>query len=295
MQAVAGYLDKVGVKTKINAVEFGVFAKVTQTRKIPAAFYAAWGEDFFNPIDELQVAVVTGTTGFSWYSNKTVDRLTAKAASTLSQAKQDALIRQIQQRDLQGPAVHLPVRLQGPVRRLEAAQLEAAQRRADLPLRCVAEVAREAEDARYVLRRLVQAVGVLWLLTVIVFGIARLSGDPVDLMLPQGAPQTQRTQLIHELGLDRPLPVQYWKFVSKAVQGDFGESTRFHAPAMRLVLDRMPATIELALARFALALVIGIPLGSLAALREGRAARPRDHLAASRSARRRPRSGSGSS
>ena len=96
VQAVAGYLDKVGVKTKINAVEFGVFAKVTQTRKIPAAFYAAWGEDFFNPIDELQVAVVTGTTGFSWYSNKTVDRLTAKAASTLSQAKQDALIRQIQ-------------------------------------------------------------------------------------------------------------------------------------------------------------------------------------------------------
>ena len=128
--------------------------------------------------------------------------------------------------------------------------------------------------SRYVLRRLVQAVGVLWLLTVIVFGIARLSGDPVDLMLPQGAPKTQRTQMIHELGLDRPVPVQYWKFVSKAVRGDFGESTRFHAPAMRLVLDRMPATIELALASFALAIVIGIPLGTLAALREGR---PLDH------------------
>jgi peptide/nickel transport system substrate-binding protein len=96
VQAVAGYLDKVGVKTKIDAVEFGVFAKVTQTRKIPAAFYAAWGENFFNPIDELQVAVVSGTTGFSWYSNKTVDRLTAKAAATLDQRKQDALIRKIQ-------------------------------------------------------------------------------------------------------------------------------------------------------------------------------------------------------
>ena len=96
VQAVAGYLEKVGIKTKIDAVEFGVFAKATQTRKIPSAFYAAWGENFFNPIDELQVAVVTGTTGFSWYSNKTVDRLTAKAASTLDQRKQDALIRQIQ-------------------------------------------------------------------------------------------------------------------------------------------------------------------------------------------------------
>jgi peptide/nickel transport system substrate-binding protein len=96
VQAVAGYLEKVGVKTKIDAVEFGVFAKVTQTRKIPSAFYAAWGENFFNPIDELQVAVVTGTTGFSWYSNKAVDRLTAKASATLDQRKQNALIRRIQ-------------------------------------------------------------------------------------------------------------------------------------------------------------------------------------------------------
>lgn len=103
VQAVGGYLDKVGVKTKIDAVEFGVFAKATQTRKIPGAFYAAWGEDFFNPIDELQVAVVSGTKGFSWYSNKTVDKLTARAASTLDQAKQDALIRQIQRRIYRDP------------------------------------------------------------------------------------------------------------------------------------------------------------------------------------------------
>lgn len=95
-QAIAQYLNKVGIKTKIQAVEFGVFAKATQTRKIPAAFYAAWGEDYFNPIDEMNVAVVTGTTGFSWYSNKAVDKLVAKAGKTLNQAKQDALIRQAQ-------------------------------------------------------------------------------------------------------------------------------------------------------------------------------------------------------
>lgn len=128
---------------------------------------------------------------------------------------------------------------------------------------------------RYILRRLLQAVGVLWLLTVIVFGIARLSGDPVDLMLPQGATKAQRTQMIHELGLDRTLPVQYWTFVSNAAHGDFGESVRFHAPAMRLVLDHMPATIELAAASFVLAILIGIPVGVLGALREGR---PLDHV-----------------
>src|SRR5438128_678698 len=131
---------------------------------------------------------------------------------------------------------------------------------------------------RYVIRRLVQAVAVLWLLTVIVFGISRLSGNPVDLMLPQGATKVQRTQMIHERGFDQPLPVQYWKFVSKAVQGDFGHSIRFQAPAMRLVLDRMPATIELAFAALALAVFVGIPLGTAAALRERK---PTDHAISS--------------
>lgn len=123
---------------------------------------------------------------------------------------------------------------------------------------------------RYVIWRLVQAVVVLWLLTVIVFGIARLSGDPVDLLLPQGASPQARRDLIHKYGFDRPWPIQYWRFISKAAQGDFGTSIRFHAPAMRLVLDRMPATVELATAALALALLIGIPLGVAAALRERR-------------------------
>jgi peptide/nickel transport system permease protein len=123
---------------------------------------------------------------------------------------------------------------------------------------------------RYLLRRIVQGVAVLWLLTVIVFVISHLSGNPVDLLLPQGATHQQRTAMIHELGLDRPLPVQYAKFVSHAVRGDFGESIRFHTSAMSLVLSHMPATIELALSALLLAVVIGIPLGTLAALNRGR-------------------------
>jgi peptide/nickel transport system substrate-binding protein len=95
-QAVVGYLGKVGVKAKVNIVDFGVFAKATQTRKIPSAFFAGWGENFFSPIDEAQVAIQCGTKGFSWYCNKKVDKLINKAAETLDQKKQDALIVQMQ-------------------------------------------------------------------------------------------------------------------------------------------------------------------------------------------------------
>lgn len=123
---------------------------------------------------------------------------------------------------------------------------------------------------RYLLRRLLQAVVVVFLLTIVVFGIARLSGNPADLLLPQEATLKEKKILVHELGLDRPLPVQYWKFISGAVHGDFGESIRFHAPAMRLVLNRLPATAELAAASLGLAIVIGLSLGVAAALRHGR-------------------------
>jgi peptide/nickel transport system substrate-binding protein len=102
-QAVAGYLGKVGVKVKLDTVDFGVFAKATQERKIPAAFYGAWGEDYFNPIDEMDVAVKSGTTGFSWYDNPQVDALIDKAGSTLDPGKQTQLVTQIQQKLLQDP------------------------------------------------------------------------------------------------------------------------------------------------------------------------------------------------
>jgi peptide/nickel transport system permease protein len=129
---------------------------------------------------------------------------------------------------------------------------------------------------RYAARRLLQAGAVLLLLTLVVFGISRLSGSPVDLLLPQGAGPEQRAVLVQQLGLDRSLPEQYWTFLSHAVQGDFGQSVRFQAPAMELVLDRLPATIELALAALGLAIVVGVPLGTLAALRQGR---PSDYIA----------------
>lgn len=124
---------------------------------------------------------------------------------------------------------------------------------------------------RYLIRRLLQSLVVLWLLTIIVFAISRLSGNPADLMTPIGAGPETRERIVRDLGLDQPLPVQYGKFVANAVQGDFGQSIRFRAPAMDLVLDRMPATLKLAFAALLIATVVGIPLGALAALRHKRA------------------------
>ena len=113
--------------------------------------------------------------------------------------------------------------------------------------------------ARYVFGRLLQALLVLWLLTVIVFAISRLSGSPVDLIVPMGAGPETRERLIEEFGLDQPLYVQYVKFLGNAVQGDFGQSIRFQAPALELVLDRLPATLKLAAAALLLAVVVGDP------------------------------------
>jgi peptide/nickel transport system permease protein len=121
----------------------------------------------------------------------------------------------------------------------------------------------------YAARRLLQAVVVIFILSLVVFAIARLSGDPVDVMAPIGTTPQERAQIVQSLGLDRPLPVQYARFVANALQGNFGQSIRFHAPAMELVLERFPNTVELALAAVALALLVGVPLGVLAALDRG--------------------------
>jgi peptide/nickel transport system substrate-binding protein len=103
-EAVAGYLGKVGVNTKVDIVDFGVFAKDTDVRKIPPTFFAAWGENFFNPVDEMQVAIQCGTKGFSWYCNKSVDKAINTAADTLNTAKEEAALASAQKQLQADPA-----------------------------------------------------------------------------------------------------------------------------------------------------------------------------------------------
>src|SRR6266542_731354 len=119
----------------------------------------------------------------------------------------------------------------------------------------------------YVAHQLVQLVIVVIGISLLAFTILHVLGDPVLLLLPQNAGKEEFERYRHLLGLDQPLYVQYWKFASAAVQGDFGKSWYADTPAFALVLERMPPTIYLTVAGLFVALLISLPLGVLSALR----------------------------
>ncbi|HEX3177010.1 MAG TPA: ABC transporter permease [Methylomirabilota bacterium] len=115
--------------------------------------------------------------------------------------------------------------------------------------------------------RLARAIVAVWLVSTVVFVVMRLSGDPVPLLLPPDAPRSEYERVAKELGTDRPLPVQYGVFFANALHGDFGRSIHFRESAAQVVVGYLPATAELGLAAFALALVIAVPIGVASAVR----------------------------
>jgi len=125
---------------------------------------------------------------------------------------------------------------------------------------------------QYLVRKVFHTLFVALGVVTLVFVALRLSGDPAATMLPGDATVDELTALRRTLGLDRPLYLQYAAFLSAAVRGDFGESFRHQQPAFGLVLERLPATLELAFAALVLAVVVALPLGILAAVYRGRAA-----------------------
>ena len=120
---------------------------------------------------------------------------------------------------------------------------------------------------KYLLKSLLKTIPVLLFITLIVFVLMRLTGDPVSLMLPETATQEERETLQNSLGLNDPLPVQYLHFLGDLVKGDFGDSFRYNTDALELVMERLPATIELAIAAMIVAIIISIPLGILSAIK----------------------------
>src|SRR5437870_3664146 len=119
----------------------------------------------------------------------------------------------------------------------------------------------------YVIRRLLQTVVVIFGVTLLTFGAVFATGDPTLLLVGQGATAEQIEQLRHQMGFDRPWPVQYLDYMSRAVHGDFGTSLRSREPAFNVVLDRMPATLALTGAALLFSLVIALPLGIISAVR----------------------------
>jgi peptide/nickel transport system permease protein len=118
-----------------------------------------------------------------------------------------------------------------------------------------------------IIRRGLQSVVVLFAMSVLVFAGVYAIGNPVDILINPQADPIEREQAIAALGLDKPLPEQYASFLHGAVTGDLGKSFVHGTPALGLVLERMPATLELAVAAMLIAVILGIPLGLYAGLR----------------------------
>ncbi len=119
----------------------------------------------------------------------------------------------------------------------------------------------------YVIRRAWQSLTILLGVSIVVFGLMHLSGDPIRLLAPidTTAEELEAIRKLH--GLDRPLPVQYWNFLSGVLRGDFGKSLRSGENALHLALERVPATGKLALTALAFSLIVALPFGVLAAVK----------------------------
>ncbi|MCC6176929.1 MAG: ABC transporter permease [Chloroflexi bacterium] len=123
--------------------------------------------------------------------------------------------------------------------------------------------------AGYVIQRLLLAVLVVFGVSVVSFFLSFLSGDPAELMLPPGASAQQMAAFRREWGFDDPIYVQYGRFLSRAVQGDLGVSLRHGQPALPLIAERLPATLQLTVTAMIVAIAIAIPLGVLSATHRG--------------------------
>jgi ABC-type dipeptide/oligopeptide/nickel transport system permease component len=119
----------------------------------------------------------------------------------------------------------------------------------------------------YILKRLFHSIFVLVGISLVVFIILHLTGDPAALLMPMDATPEQVAQFRQEMGFNDPIVVQYWRFFKGTLRGDFGQSFRHSQPALELVMERMPATIQLTLAAMVIALLVAIPVGIISAIR----------------------------
>ena len=119
----------------------------------------------------------------------------------------------------------------------------------------------------FITRRVLQSLVVVFMMSLLVFFGVNIVGDPIDMLINPEADQEDIEAAIRALGLDRPIHEQYWYFLVNALKGDLGKSFIFAEPALKLILQRMPATLELAFCAMILAIFVGIPLGVYAGLR----------------------------
>ena len=124
---------------------------------------------------------------------------------------------------------------------------------------------------RFIVGRVIQSIVSMFVVSVVVFALVRLSGDPIQIMMPAEATKADIELMRAHLGLDRPWTVQYWRFLTQALQGDFGKSVRFRRPALDLVAERYGATLELGGLAVLIVILVALPVGVYSAVRRGSA------------------------
>ncbi len=123
--------------------------------------------------------------------------------------------------------------------------------------------------SKYLRKRLLQIIPVLFIVTIVVFILVNVTGDPTATMLPADAPESARENLREALGLNKPLYEQYAIFINNLLHGNFGTSHKYNAPALGIVLERVPASLELAGVALLMSIIISIPLGIWSAHAQG--------------------------
>lgn len=122
---------------------------------------------------------------------------------------------------------------------------------------------------RYILKRLAQTLVTIWIISVVVFMLTRVTGDPVDLILNPLASEADRAAARKAWGLDQPIPVQYWRYVSGMMRGDFGQSIYWGEPTLKIFVERFGATLQLASFAIVLSATVGIAIGVISATKPG--------------------------
>lgn len=120
--------------------------------------------------------------------------------------------------------------------------------------------------AKFIIGRFAQMLATLVIVAIIAFGLARLAGDPVPLLMPAQASQADLDFFRNQLGLDKPVHEQFLRFLGNMARGDFGDSFRYDQPALALIFDRLPVTIYLAMTSMVFAALLGLPMGIVAAV-----------------------------
>jgi len=122
---------------------------------------------------------------------------------------------------------------------------------------------------RFIIGRVIQSIVSMFVVSIVVFALVRMSGDPIQIMMPAEASKADIELVRAHLGLDRPWTVQYWRFLTQALQGDFGRSVRFRRPALDLVAERYGATLELGGLAVLIVIAVALPVGVYSAVHRG--------------------------